>query len=51
MKGVEKVKYITGEESGVDSQDSTVRHPFVVFHRLLNQINFTDMRENNQTPF
>ena len=25
MKGVEKVKYISGDEGGVDGQDSTVR--------------------------
>ena len=29
MKGVEKVKYISGEEGGVDGQDSTVRDPIV----------------------
>lgn len=31
MKGVEKVKYISGEEGGVDGQDSTVRDSVVLF--------------------
>lgn len=31
MKGVEKVKYISGEEGGVDGQDSTVSEPIVFF--------------------
>lgn len=31
MKGVEKVKYISGEEGGVDGQDSTVRESIVLF--------------------
>lgn len=31
MKGVEKVKYISGEEGGVDGQDSTVRDSIVLF--------------------
>lgn len=30
MKGVEKVKYIAGEEGGVDGQDSTVRDSLVL---------------------
>ena len=31
MKGVEKVKYISGEEGGVDGQDSTVRDSALLF--------------------
>lgn len=31
MKGVEKVKYISGDEGGVDGQDSTVRDSIVLF--------------------
>ena len=31
MKGVEKVKYISGDEGGVDGQDSTVRDSVVLF--------------------
>lgn len=34
MKGVEKVKYMSGDEGGVDGQDSTVRDsiPHFVFY-------------------
>lgn len=31
MKGVEKVKYIGGEEGGVDGQDSTVRDSILLY--------------------
>ncbi len=31
MKGVEKVKYISGEEGGGDGQDSTVRDSVTLF--------------------
>lgn len=30
MKGVEKVKYLSGEEGGVDGQDTTVRDSIVL---------------------
>lgn len=35
MKGVEKVKYISGEEAGVDGQDSTVRDSSYVLYSFL----------------
>lgn len=31
MKGAEKVKYISGDEGGVDGQDSTVCDSFMLF--------------------
>lgn len=38
MKGVEKVKYISGDEGGVDGQDSTVRGSILLFVFYLSSV-------------
>ncbi len=42
MKGVEKVKYISGEEGGENGQDSTVRYSLILFaFNLFDVFNWT----------
>lgn len=42
MKGVEKVKYISGDEGGVDSQDSTVRDSILCIPVFVSNGTFTE---------